>query len=140
VGDQYTWANWTLIHTDEYSVYLYNGYTAFRVHSNFSQWYVDFVMDGRGGRLYPNGNQAMIPTRVMAELRATYRPDSAPTIPSQPILSRPGGMALEVGWLKFKSSKAGELTVVRDVSTCEMYNECVCTPDYMYTYPMYSMK
>jgi hypothetical protein len=122
VGGRYTWASWTLVRADDDIVYLYNGYTAIRVGG-----YVDFVMDGRGRRLVPKGSTETIPARVMAAIRATYRPDAAPTTPGQPILSRPGETILEVGRrLTFRSSKAGELTVGYHVSTCSVYNECAC--------------
>jgi hypothetical protein len=133
VGGRYTWANWTLV-SDEYDiVYLYNGYAG--ISNDGNQWLVDVVMDGRGRRLFYNGRTETIPAYVMADIRATYRPDAAPTTPGQPIMTRPGGTILEVGWLQFRSSKAGKQAVVCYVSTCEVYNECTYTQDCMHANP-----
>jgi hypothetical protein len=123
-GGRYTWGSWAVVWDQgDDDVYIYNDYTIIRVVGG--QWYVDFVMDGRGQRLVINGRTETIPAPVLADLRATYRPDSAPTTPARPILSRPGDTTLKVGLLQFKSPRAGELTVVR---TCGVYSECITHP------------
>jgi hypothetical protein len=106
---------------DASDVYLSNDYTIFRVDG--FRGYVDFVMDGRGRRLLNDGRTTTIPAPVLAAIRATYRPDTAPTTPARPILSRPVDATLKVGgYLDLKSPHAGEMIVV---CTCGVYSECI---------------
>jgi hypothetical protein len=123
-GGRYTWGSWAVVRGQgDGDVYIYNDYTIIRGGSGSK--YVDFVMDGRGQRLGPFGSTDTIPAHVLTDIRATYRPDSAPTTPARPILSRPGETTLEVGRLTLKSSRAGVLTVVR---TGGVYSECITHP------------
>jgi hypothetical protein len=114
-GGRYTWGSWAVVWDQgDDDVYIYNDYTIIRVDGG--GYYVNFVMDGRGRRLGYDGRTETIPAHDLAAMRAIYRPDSAPTTPARPILSRPGDTTLKVGsWLVIKSPRAGELTLVRNV-------------------------